>query len=86
MDNGQLAGSHVRELQPEDEENSNDEDIVDEEAIMLRGNNEFTLANSFWFTVGTLMQQGSDLNPQVKSTRTSLTKGSASGRIYNIRK
>ena len=28
--------------------------------------NDFTLANSFWFTIGTLMQQGSDLNPQVK--------------------
>jgi len=29
--------------------------------------NDFTLANSFWFTIGTLMQQGSDLNPQVKN-------------------
>lgn len=27
--------------------------------------NDFTLANSFWFTIGTLMQQGSDLNPKV---------------------
>lgn len=27
--------------------------------------NEFTLFNSFWFTIGTLMQQGSDLNPKV---------------------
>ena len=31
--------------------------------------NDFTLANSFWFTVGTLMQQGSDLNPRAASTR-----------------
>ncbi|XP_046736501.1 glutamate receptor ionotropic, kainate 2 isoform X10 [Diprion similis] len=31
--------------------------------------NDFTLANSFWFTVGTLMQQGSDLNPKATSTR-----------------
>ena len=29
--------------------------------------NQFTLGNSFWFTVGTLMQQGSDLNPKVWS-------------------
>lgn len=27
--------------------------------------NDFTLSNSFWFTIGTLMQQGSDLNPKV---------------------
>jgi ionotropic glutamate receptor len=27
--------------------------------------NDFTLANSFWFTIGSLMQQGSDLNPKV---------------------
>ena len=27
--------------------------------------NQFSLGNSFWFTVGTLMQQGSDLNPKV---------------------
>nr|XP_045621985.1 glutamate receptor ionotropic, kainate 2-like [Procambarus clarkii] len=31
--------------------------------------NDFTLANSFWFTIGTLMQQGSDLNPKAASTR-----------------
>ncbi|XP_046392461.1 glutamate receptor ionotropic, kainate 2 isoform X4 [Ischnura elegans] len=31
--------------------------------------NDFTLANSFWFTIGTLMQQGSDLNPKATSTR-----------------
>nr|CAD7195179.1 unnamed protein product [Timema douglasi] len=28
--------------------------------------NQFSLANSFWFTIGTLMQQGSDLNPKVQ--------------------
>lgn len=27
--------------------------------------NQFSIANSFWFTIGTLMQQGSDLNPKV---------------------
>ncbi|XP_067675457.1 glutamate receptor ionotropic, kainate 2-like isoform X1 [Haliotis asinina] len=31
--------------------------------------NTFTLSNSFWFTVGTLMQQGSDINPRAVSTR-----------------
>ncbi|KAL8564048.1 Serine/threonine-protein kinase grik2 [Nucella lapillus] len=31
--------------------------------------NTFDLANSFWFTVGTLMQQGSDVNPRAVSTR-----------------
>ncbi|GFG33916.1 hypothetical protein Cfor_07160, partial [Coptotermes formosanus] len=31
--------------------------------------NDFTLANSFWFTIGTLMQQGSDLSPKATSTR-----------------
>ncbi|KAK9881445.1 hypothetical protein WA026_016331, partial [Henosepilachna vigintioctopunctata] len=31
--------------------------------------NDFTLANSFWFTIGTLMQQDSDLYPKATSTR-----------------
>ncbi|KAH0998441.1 hypothetical protein HUJ05_005818, partial [Dendroctonus ponderosae] len=31
--------------------------------------NEFTLGNSFWFAIGSLMQQGSDLNPKATSTR-----------------
>ncbi|KAK3734903.1 hypothetical protein RRG08_038928 [Elysia crispata] len=31
--------------------------------------NTFDLSNSFWFTVGTLMQQGSDINPRAISTR-----------------
>lgn len=61
----------MRELQPEDEENDNEEDF-DEEPLM-RGSNEFTLANSFWFTVGTLMQQGSDLNPQVTTSQKGLS-------------
>ena len=29
--------------------------------------NQFTLSSSFWFAVGTMMQQGSDLNPRVRS-------------------
>ena len=31
--------------------------------------NVFTLSNAFWFAVGTLMQQGSDINPKAVSTR-----------------
>lgn len=31
--------------------------------------NQFSVSNSFWFTIGTLMQQGSDLNPKAASTR-----------------
>ena len=31
--------------------------------------NEFSLCNSLWFTVGSLMQQGSDLTPKSMSTR-----------------
>ena len=31
--------------------------------------NIFSISNSFWFTVGTLMQQGSDINPRALSTR-----------------
>ncbi|KAK0084291.1 hypothetical protein PV325_007314 [Microctonus aethiopoides] len=31
--------------------------------------NEFTLLNSLWFTVGSLMQQGSDIAPKAVSTR-----------------
>lgn len=27
--------------------------------------NEFSIGNSFWFTIGSLMQQGSDLSPKV---------------------
>ncbi len=31
--------------------------------------NQFTLWNSLWFAMGTLMQQGSDINPKALSTR-----------------
>ncbi|KAL2747620.1 hypothetical protein V1477_004312 [Vespula maculifrons] len=31
--------------------------------------NEFTLMNSLWFTIGSLMQQGSDIAPKAVSTR-----------------
>ncbi|XP_066598282.1 glutamate receptor ionotropic, kainate 2 isoform X1 [Prorops nasuta] len=57
--NSTLQGGHVSAL------DSDSDDIP----LPLTTVNEFTLANSFWFTVGTLMQQGSDLNPQATSTR-----------------
>ncbi|XP_063985282.1 glutamate receptor ionotropic, kainate 1-like isoform X2 [Diachasmimorpha longicaudata] len=53
-----LQGSHVSALEPESD------DIP-----LPRTVNDFSLANSFWFAVGTLMQQGSDLNPKATSTR-----------------
>ncbi|KOX68162.1 Glutamate receptor, ionotropic kainate 1 [Melipona quadrifasciata] len=53
-----LQGGHVSALDPDSD------DIP-----LPRTVNEFTMANSFWFTVGTLMQQGSDLNPKATSTR-----------------
>ncbi|XP_034478110.1 glutamate receptor ionotropic, kainate 2 [Drosophila innubila] len=31
--------------------------------------NQFSLSDSFWFTIGTLMQQGSDIHPRAVSTR-----------------
>ncbi|XP_044011017.1 glutamate receptor ionotropic, kainate 1 isoform X3 [Aphidius gifuensis] len=53
-----LQGGHVSALEPESD------DIP-----LPRTINDFSLANSFWFAVGTLMQQGSDLNPKATSTR-----------------
>ncbi|XP_055858131.1 glutamate receptor ionotropic, kainate 2 isoform X2 [Episyrphus balteatus] len=45
-----------------------DHEHTDEtELVSIR--NEFTLKNSFWFAIGTLMQQGSDLYPRATSTR-----------------
>ena len=31
--------------------------------------NQFSLANSFWFTMGSIMQQGADVAPLATSTR-----------------
>lgn len=44
-------------------EESEDEDAHLASLLVLENN--FTLSNSFWFTIGSLMQQGSDLNPKV---------------------
>lgn len=42
-----------------------DEPYAAHVASLLVVENDFTIGNSFWFTIGTLMQQGSDLNPKV---------------------
>ncbi|KAH9403437.1 hypothetical protein TYRP_015327 [Tyrophagus putrescentiae] len=40
----------------------------DPEPLLLE--NQFSIGNSLWFTIGSLMQQGSDLAPRALSTRT----------------
>ncbi|KAH8272441.1 hypothetical protein KR044_002068, partial [Drosophila immigrans] len=35
----------------------------------IKISNQFSLFDSFWFTIGTLMQQGSDIHPKAISTR-----------------
>ncbi|XP_016944010.1 glutamate receptor ionotropic, kainate 2 isoform X4 [Drosophila suzukii] len=50
--------------------NEADEDVPDENTVdLVRIQNNFTLKNSFWFAIGALMQQGSDLYPRATSTR-----------------
>ncbi|XP_043657344.1 glutamate receptor ionotropic, kainate 2 isoform X2 [Drosophila teissieri] len=46
-------------------EESSDDNTVD----LVRIQNNFTLKNSFWFAIGALMQQGSNLYPRATSTR-----------------
>lgn len=52
---------------PDGFEEYNADDIIDchHETELMSIDNDFTLTNSFWFAIGTLMQQGSDLNPKV---------------------
>lgn len=49
----------------------NDDNIVSEcdNPILEVRENDFTAGNSFWFGIGSLMQQGSDLNPKVQYFR-----------------
>ncbi|XP_050742879.1 glutamate receptor ionotropic, kainate 2 isoform X3 [Drosophila biarmipes] len=50
--------------------NDTDEDVPDDNTVdLVRIQNNFTLTNSFWFAIGALMQQGSDLYPRATSTR-----------------
>lgn len=48
-----------------DKDDTSDDDNTVE---LVRIQNNFTLKNSFWFAIGALMQQGSDLYPRVGST------------------
>lgn len=43
--------------------------FLNESPILEVRENDFTAGNSFWFGIGTLMQQGSDLNPKVQYFR-----------------
>lgn len=45
--------------------NHNNDDEDENYIEILSIENDFTLKNSFWFIIGTLLQQGSDLNPKV---------------------
>ncbi|XP_022217258.2 glutamate receptor ionotropic, kainate 2 isoform X5 [Drosophila obscura] len=50
--------------------NDVDDDASDDNTVELVSiQNNFTLKNSFWFAIGALMQQGSDLYPRATSTR-----------------
>lgn len=42
-------------------------DYEDDGPVLEVLENDFTVGNSFWFGIGTLMQQGSDLNPKVQN-------------------
>lgn len=57
-----LVYNHVH---THDHDHDDDDPYSPHIASLLVVENDFTLANSFWFAIGTLMQQGSDLNPKV---------------------
>lgn len=64
-DDDDADGNHL----PDDEfdELHLNTDDCHHETELMSIDNDFTLTNSFWFAIGTLMQQGSDLNPKVFS-------------------
>ncbi|XP_041674483.1 glutamate receptor ionotropic, kainate 2 isoform X4 [Drosophila eugracilis] len=50
--------------------NDAEHDALDNNTVdLVQIQNNFTLKNSFWFAIGALMQQGSDLYPRATSTR-----------------
>jgi hypothetical protein len=61
-----VAADLIHEHQQQQQQRDNITSIK-EPVVVLARSNDFSLANSFWFTIGTLMQQGSDLNPKVSS-------------------
>lgn len=57
--------NQILQLQQQQQHQLNHDALFNSEHPVLASSNDFSLANSFWFTIGTLMQQGSDLNPKV---------------------
>ena len=66
---GSIGGiNQILQLQQQQQQQQLNHDVFfNNEHPVLASSNDFSLANSFWFTIGTLMQQGSDLNPKVFS-------------------
>ena len=61
-------------------------DRVDErDQSILKHKNQFTLLNSLWFAVGSLMQQGSDVIPRAAATRSIAVIWSERSEIYQGR-
>lgn len=72
-----LLEIYPTDFQSDDERSSElDSDVcscnMDGRAVLEVLENDFTVGNSFWFGIGTLMQQGSDLNPKVQYFRLEL--------------
>ncbi|XP_046446552.1 glutamate receptor ionotropic, kainate 2-like isoform X6 [Daphnia pulex] len=72
---GSISGGINQIMQQQQQQNHHHQHQLNHDALfssdqpVLASSNDFSLANSFWFTIGTLMQQGSDLNPKAASTR-----------------
>ncbi|XP_017061661.1 glutamate receptor ionotropic, kainate 2 isoform X1 [Drosophila ficusphila] len=66
-DDDPICGHAMNPLPLSDDvqEDGSDDNTVD----LIRIHNNFTLKNCFWFAIGALMQQGSDLYPRATSTR-----------------
>lgn len=73
---GQLAGEieSVGDACVEHEVENDRERLGDKGSDVLE--NDFTVGNSFWFAIGSLMQQGSELNPKVQYLFLSATTAS----------
>ncbi|XP_044316487.1 glutamate receptor ionotropic, kainate 2 isoform X1 [Drosophila rhopaloa] len=67
VEHGDTICGHDLRLPPSNDvdEEASEDNTVD----LVRIQNNFTLKNSFWFAIGALMQQGSDLYPRATSTR-----------------
>lgn len=65
--NYHLTDDCLNSTDNDDDVDEDNDDEIDDYYISYENvlQNDFTLANSFWFTLGSLMQQGCDLNPKV---------------------